>query len=179
MPCAWEMTNGPPANSSGPFSSAWESLHCCRQHLDAGEMEFCGTLTPQQSTESWTLYPALLDRQISWCYSLFQWPLVSSPPLHGVPDPMFLLFTPLCKLETKPYWLARHCQSLACLPVLSCNSDPVSLTKFPFGLLHRDSALPSPRHLSTTPLLGLPRLQSSWCTAVPCSLPFPVFQVSL
>lgn len=125
--------------------------------------------------------------QRHWCYSIFWWALVSSPPLQGIPGPMFLLFmkgtTPLCKLETKPFycpcWLARHCQSFACLPILSSNLDPVSLTKFPFGLLHRDSALPSPCHLSTTPLLGLPRLQSSWCTAVPCSLPSPVFQVSL
>lgn len=38
MPCAWALTSGPPASSSGPSSSAWASPPCCRPPSAAGEI---------------------------------------------------------------------------------------------------------------------------------------------
>ncbi|XP_029771689.1 solute carrier family 23 member 2 isoform X3 [Suricata suricatta] len=61
MPCAWGTISGPPASSSGPFSSAWESRLCCRQRLDADVSVSNGTTELLHTEHVW--YPRIREIQ--------------------------------------------------------------------------------------------------------------------
>lgn len=149
MPCVWGMTSGPPASSSGPFSSAWESQPCCRPHLDAGETGLLsGMLTPHKASAQKT----------GWSGDVLGAIGASLPTLQGSPVFLFMVkgttyFPPVVQAGNS----ASLCPPLPAgppHPILGCPTrSPVSF--LPPGLLSDPlCAPPCPPHLP-----GLARLQ--------------------